>query len=77
MKKVILLAIVFSGVMTSCFKKDRTCECTVTSGNKITVRTITLTKSTKSDAKSACESGSVTFTSGTSTSTSKGDCKLK
>jgi uncharacterized secreted protein with C-terminal beta-propeller domain len=29
MKKVVLLAIVISGLMTSC-KKDRTCECSIT-----------------------------------------------
>jgi hypothetical protein len=78
MKKVILLAIVFSGLTTSCFKKDRTCECTDTStSGKITVRTFTVVKASKSEAKSACQSTSNTDTFGNQTTTSKSDCKLK
>jgi hypothetical protein len=78
MKKLILLAIVFSGLTTSCFKKDRTCECTDTSSTgKITTRTFTVLKATKSEAKSACQSTTNTNTFSSQTATSKSDCKLK
>ncbi len=78
MKKLILLAIVFSGLTTSCFKKDRTCECTDTSTNgKITVTTATILKSSKTDAKIACSNLSSTITLNNTTSTEKSVCVLK
>lgn len=80
MKKITLLISCLGLLSLASCKKDRTCNCTTTTvnGNSSNVRTdnITLTKSTKADAKDACSNSSTTNTSGGSTYTSKSDCKL-
>ena len=69
MKKLFIVAVVASFGMVSC-KKDYTCECTTTSGNSSITGTSTV-NATKKDAKTACENGSTTNGSYTTT------CKIK
>jgi hypothetical protein len=87
MKKVILLAIVFSGLMTSC-KKDRTCECSITqtftpkTGSGSTGSATSSTKYTKASKQVSgvrdCVVAEETYVdqSGNKRVT-KNDCKLK
>jgi hypothetical protein len=56
MKKIILVGAVALLGLASC-KKDRTCECTIDgTTEKVSV---TYPKSTKSDAKEACDAGEI------------------
>lgn len=60
MKKILILGIAVVGLtLTSC-KKERTCECTITTtidGNSTSQTVTSTTEATKKDAKEACENG--------------------
>ena len=59
MKKIILVGAVAMLGLASC-KKDRTCECTFDYLGVKETETITIPKSSKSDAKTICEAGNTT-----------------
>ncbi len=71
MKKGIILiaAIAVAGIFSSC-KKDYTCTCSTTSGS-YTVSASTTLHDTKSNAKTACEKGTSTYSGVTVT------CEIK
>ncbi|MBI3520835.1 MAG: hypothetical protein HY062_15970 [Bacteroidetes bacterium] len=82
MKKITLLAAVVVAISFASCRKDRTCECTDTSGG-VTYVTTTKVKSTKKDATSWCDAANgskstttangVTLPNGSTTQT----CKIK
>jgi hypothetical protein len=87
MKKLLLLAIVISGLMTSC-KKDRTCECSITetftpksgSGSSGTgTVTTTYTKASKnvSGVRDCVSFEQTDVDQDGDKFVTKGDCKLK
>lgn len=69
MKKLVLVAAVVALGLTAC-KKDYTCECTIKDGSS-TITASSTTKAKKKDAKDACEKGTATV--GTTTTT----CAIK
>lgn len=85
MKKIILLAAVFTAASFASCKKNRTCECTYTNSGSTTVTSHTsstvYTKVKKADAKYMCtkdtEMSSNTNGNLTTSSTYVSDCKLK
>lgn len=78
MKKHKLVPLALAGVLsmsiTSC-KKDRTCECTITSGSMSITTSLTLIKVTKRQAKDICVSATYYDSNGQIDYTK--DCKLK
>ncbi|MDX2173297.1 MAG: hypothetical protein SFY56_09265 [Bacteroidota bacterium] len=68
MKKIILLPIIAIAISFTSCKKDRICNCTVTSGSFTTTQVTTMVKVTKKQAKANCIStiqstGGITTTS--------------
>lgn len=85
MKKITLFAFAAAALSFASCKKDRTCECTYTQSGSSNVTShtekLTYTKARKSDAKYMCDkvtyTNTYTSSSGSSTSSSTSDCKLK
>jgi hypothetical protein len=82
MKKIAILTILAAGVAFTACKKDKTCECTMTSTSGSTTTTspvdvIEIKDIKGGEAKSWCQKSSGTSTSGTVTSSWTNDCKLK
>jgi hypothetical protein len=81
MKKITLLAVAFLAISVVSCRKDRTCECTDSTGG-VTIVSTTKVKSTKKDGKTWCEAQNGSKTTSTVNgvavaSSSFGTCKLK
>jgi hypothetical protein len=81
MKKITLLAVAFLAISVVSCRKDRTCECTDSTGG-VTIVSTTKVKSTKKDATSWCAAQNGSKTTSTVNgvavaSSSFGTCKLK
>lgn len=75
MKKIASIIGAVSIITLASCKKDRTCECTITSGSLSAVTQVTLVKVTKKQAKDICVSKVEYDSNGQVTTQS--DCKLK